>query len=234
MTLTLDLVARIQRTSEDPGPEPGLYQTDEDYDSAVGRILAARSTGEDAWLFAYGSLIWKPEVQHIEECKGTARGWHRSFCFEVTRFRGTRERPGLMMALDRGGQCVGVMYRLPRVALQVQLDKLFRREFTVKPANTLPRWITVQTHQGPLRAITFVINRSARAYVGRLPPEGIADILASACGHWGSGAEYLYNTVSRLEAYGIHDRSLWRLQELVAAKIASDHVPGTKSEAKTA
>ncbi|MEP6679322.1 MAG: gamma-glutamylcyclotransferase, partial [Betaproteobacteria bacterium] len=185
------------RASEDPGPEPGLYQTDEDYDSAVGHIIAAHSPGEDAWLFAYGSLIWKPEVQHIEECEGTARGWHRSFCFKVTRFRGTRERPGLMMALDRGGQCVGVMYRLPGVALQVQLDKLFRREFTVKPANTLPRWITVQTHQGPLRAITFVMNRNARAYVGRLPPEGIADILATASGHWGP-ARSISTTRSRI------------------------------------
>jgi glutathione-specific gamma-glutamylcyclotransferase len=230
MALTLDLVARVQRVLEDPGPEPGLYQTDEDYDSAVREILVTHARGEDAWLFAYGSLIWKPEVEHVEECKGTARGWHRSFCFKVTRFRGTRERPGLMMALDRGGQCGGILYRLPGDTLKAQLGKLFRREFTVKPANTIPRWITAETVQGSVRAITFVMNRKARAYVGRLAPGDTADILATACGHWGAGAEYLYNTISRLEARGIHDRNLWRLQELVAAKIPSDHVP----EAKTA
>jgi cation transport protein ChaC len=229
MALTMDLVARAQRVMADPGPDPGLHQTDDDYDLAVRDILAAHAPGQDAWLFAYGSLIWKPAVEHVEECRGTARGWHRSFCYQVTRFRGAKDRPGLMMALDRGGQCSGMMYRLGADTLQAQLGTLFRREFTVKPANTLPRWITVETVQGSERAITFVMNRDARAYVGRLAPADTADILATACGHWGSGAEYLYNTVSRLEERGIHDRNLWRLQELVAARLASDYV----AEAKT-
>jgi cation transport protein ChaC len=102
-----------------------------------------------------------------------------------------------------------------------QLGKLFRREFTAKPANSMPRWISVETKDGPVRALSFVMNRSSRHYVGRLVPEEIATILATACGHWGSGAEYLRNTVAHLEERGIHDRNLWRLQELVAARIAS-------------
>jgi cation transport protein ChaC len=55
--------------------------------------------------------------------------------------------------------------------------------------------------------------------VGRLPDDGIADVLARACGHWGTGAEYLLNTVTNLEAKGVHDRNLWRLQRLVAERI---------------
>jgi len=42
------------------------------------------------------------------------------------------------------------------------------------------------------------------------PLEKVANVLARACGHVGSGAEYLYNTVSHLEEFGIHDRNLWR------------------------
>ena len=49
--------------------------------------------------------------------------------------------------------------------------------------------------------------------------------LALACGHAGSCAEYLYNTVEHLEAAGIRDRNLWRLQRLVAEEIAGWPTP---------
>ena len=220
MALTPDHVALVHRIVEDPGPEPGLvYHGEADYDEVVRNMLALRPPGRDAWLFAYGSLIWKPEVEHLEARRGTAHGWHRSFCFRITRFRATRDRPGLMMALDRGGQCQGILYRLPGRSLEAQLGKLFRREFTVKPPNSTPRWIRVATEEGPLTALAFVMNRQAPAYVGRLAPEEVAALLAGACGHWGSGAEYLHNTVMHLEEHGIHDRNLWRLQKLVVGRI---------------
>ena len=67
------------------------------------------------------------------------------------------------------------------------------------------------------------MNRASPLYVGRLPLDDVADILAQACGHWGTGAEYLLNTVSHLEAKGIRDRNLWKLQRLVAEKIDRMH-----------
>jgi glutathione-specific gamma-glutamylcyclotransferase len=228
MALTPELVALVHRVLEDPGPEPGLvYQTNEDYAAAVETTLASHPPGHDAWLFAYGSLIWKPELEHIEARQGRTRGWHRSFCFEITRWRATKEQPGLMMALDRGGQCRGILYRLPAAMLDIQLEKLFRREFTAKPANSMPQWITVETDDGPVRAIAFVMNRHAPTYVGKMTLDEVAGILAKACGHWGSGAEYLRNTVAHLEASGIHDRNLWVLQQLVAAKLVSAHASRT-------
>lgn len=220
LSLTPDLVARVHRILQDPGPEPGLvYHVDEDYDRIVGSMLASHVPGQDAWLFAYGSLIWKPEVDHVEACQGMARGWHRSFCFRITRWRATRDRPGLMMALERGGQCRGMLYRLPGATLEAQLGKLFRREFTAKPPNSMPRWIKVETVREPVRAIAFVMNRESPAYVGRLALDEVADVLARACGHWGSGAEYLRNTVAHLEEQGIHGHNLWRLQRIVADRI---------------
>jgi cation transport protein ChaC len=117
MALTPDLVARVHRACEDPGPETGLvYHQDEDYAALAAELLAHHPGGE-TWLFAYGSLIWKPEIPHIEARYGTARGWHRSFCFRINRFRATRDRPGLMMSLDRGGQCAGLLYMVSPVVL---------------------------------------------------------------------------------------------------------------------
>lgn len=221
MALTAALVARVARVIDDPGPEPGfVYHTEDDYDAAVRDALAAAPPG-DVWLFAYGSLIWNPACPFVEERLGLVTGWHRSFCLKLTRWRGTREQPGLMLALDRGGQCRGVAYRLPAADAAACLGKVFRREMSVKPPNNVPRWVRVRTESGDLAAIAFTINRRGRAYAGRVPFEEAAEILAKAAGHLGSGAEYLYNTVMHLEQRGIRDRNLWRLQALVAERIAA-------------
>jgi cation transport protein ChaC len=230
MALTAALIARIAREVEDAGPSPGaVYLTDEDYDIAVRDILAQGPPG-DVWLFGYGSLLWKPAFEHVESRMATVRGWHRSFCIRVARFRGTRDLPGLMMALDRGGQCRGKVFRIPADRVQAVLKTLFQRELVVKPPGTPPRWLMARTNDGPLRALGFVVDRRSPFYSGRLAPEEVADIVSRAAGHWGSCAEYLHNTVSHLEALGIHDRNLWRLQALVAEKIGSSCAPSEQSE----
>jgi glutathione-specific gamma-glutamylcyclotransferase len=219
--LTEGHIAKVRRVVADAGPAPGvLQQTDADYAGWVDVILKDHpAPGQPIQLFAYGSLIWKPEIEHRTERPAVAKGWHRSFCLKTHRFRGTPDQPGLMMALDRGGQCRGVVLELPREDPAVQLDRLFRREFTVKPINSMPRWLKVQTPDGPLRALGFVMNRASPYYTGRLPPGEVAGTLARACGHWGTGAEYLLNTVTQLDARGIRDAGLWRLQDLVADEI---------------
>ncbi len=218
LSLTPDHIRRVHRLVEDTGPAPGvLQQNDADYADWVGRIIASHpAPNAPTQLFAYGSLIWKPELDHVGEQIGVARGWHRAFCLRTSRFRGTPETPGLMMALDRGGQCKGVLYELPSENPEQQFGRLFRREFTVKPINSMPRWMTVETLNGPVAALGFVMNRASPYYAGKMSPRDVAQILAIACGHWGSGAEYLMNTVTHLKARGIHDRNLWRLQQLVA------------------
>ncbi|OAP41612.1 cation transporter [Sinorhizobium glycinis] len=224
LSLTLAHVAQVHRAIADGGPGIGLdLHSDADYDDWVARMTRSRpAPGSPTLLFAYGSLIWKPEIEHVSEEIGVARGWHRSFCFRMLRFRGTPEEPGLMMALDRGGQCRGVLYELPNDNLEGQLRKLFRREFTYKPPNSMPRWIRVETARGSVPALAFVMNRASPFYEGSLSLEAVADVLARACGHVGSGAEYLLNTVMHLEARGIRDRNLWRLQALVAERIERD------------
>jgi cation transport protein ChaC len=224
MALTPDLVARTARLVEDAGPSPGaVYMTDEDYDVAMGDVLAQAPAG-DVWLFGYGSLLWKPVCEFTENRKATVRGWHRAFCYRVARFRGTRDKPGLMLALDRGGRCKGMIFKLPPDQVPTILNALFRREMMVKPAVNVPRWMTAETDEGPIRALGMVVNRQSPHYSGTLPLEEAADILASAAGHWGSCAEYLRETVSRLEELGIHDESLWQLQALVAERLQSTHL----------
>jgi cation transport protein ChaC len=218
MALTAELVASAARLVEDAGPSPGaVYLTDAEYDVTVRDMLAQGPPG-DLWVFGYGSLLWKPAFEYTE--LATVQGWHRSFCIKVARFRGTRELNGLMMALDRGGQCRGMVFRVPADRAEGVLHALFRRELVVNPPGTPPRWLTAETDDGRIRALAFVVNRRSQFYSGRLPLEEVADVLARAAGHWGTCAEYLHNTVAHLEDLGIHDSNLWRLQTLVAELIA--------------
>ncbi len=224
LSLTPEHVARVHREIEDRGQPPGLHpQTDEDYAEWVDRILASHPAPDrPTQLFAYGSLIWKPEIEHLGERGAVLSGWRRSFCLRQWRFRGSPEYPGLMMSLDQGGECQGVLFELPDTDLKTRFNKLFRREFTVKPITNIPTWLTVQTEDGPVEALVFVMNRESPQYAGDLTPEDVADVLAQSCGHLGTGADYLLNTVTQLERRDMHDPGLWLLQELVAQRIGLD------------
>lgn len=219
MSLTEELVALVERIEPDPGPPPGMTDPSEEDFRIRAEALLARHTPRPLWLFAYGSLIWKPEADHLEAVPARARGWHRRFCMRLTRWRGTREVPGLMMALDRGGACTGVAYRLPDADHLGQLMRLLARETDGTPPTNMPRWIKLESAQGPLTALAFVASPLGANYAGRPPLAEVAHTLARAAGHWGSGAAYLHNTVRHLEEHGIRDRNLWLLQELVAAEI---------------
>lgn len=221
MRLTAELVSRVARDVDDPGPVAGrVYATDDDYETLIRDLLTGRPASGEVWLFAFGSLIWKPGWTVVEQRIAVAPGWHRSFCLGWDRrYRGTEEHPGLMLALDRGGSCKGVIQKLPSDAVEATLGQLFRREVITKPPAQPPRWVSVKTAAGPLKAIAFAMDRKNVAYVGGLSAEQIADALATAVGHWGSMAEYVHNTVKHLGEMGIHDRLLWRMQELIAERI---------------
>lgn len=221
MSLTPELVARCERPESDPGPNP-LFTviTPEELDDLTARLQGELSGG-DLWLFAYGSLIWRPNFSFAEHRRGVIHGWHRAFCLEITRWRGTPRQPGLMMALERGGSCTGVAFRLPDGEHREHIRNLVGREITAQVDLGMVRWVVVRTDDGPVRALVFWAGPKGDGIALKHPLEQVAWVLARACGHGGSCASYLYNTVAKLEEFGFHDKNLWRLQELVAREIHS-------------
>lgn len=203
-----------------PPPEGMRAATLEEHEATIADLLGSEDHGDEVWIFAYGSLIWKPACDFVEMRTGLVRGWHRAFCLGWNnRFRGSDTAPGLMLALDRGGACKGVLYRLPPGQVDACMHQLLEREMSWLPSAFPPRWVKVQTADRTIRALTFCMDRNSGRYVSGLSIERIADVLATAVGSRGSMAEYLFATVQHLEDLGIHDPHLWRLQALVAERI---------------
>lgn len=211
-----------------PPPPPGLRAaTPQDHRALMEELLDGRGEDDEIWLFAYGSLIWNPACDFVEMRQGLLHGWHRAFCLGWnTRFRGSDSRPGLMLALDRGGACKGVLYRLPPGRIADSMLRLLEREAGWLPSPFPPRWVKVRTGERVLRALTFCIDRNSGRYVSGLSLDQIADMLATAVGSRGSMAEYLHATVAHLQQMGIHDPHLWQLQDMVAARIEAAYEGG--------
>ncbi|SEH23962.1 gamma-glutamylcyclotransferase [Rhizobium sp. NFR12] len=225
MSLTQDLVDLCFRDEMDPGAPPTWEPlTDADYAEITERLVEDIGD-EPLWIFAYGSLIWKPGFDSIACQRATAYGWHRSFSLHIERGRGSPDQPGLMMMLSRGGRCDGVIYRVADTEKREQIDKALRREVSHKDSLSTFRFLPVRTQGGEtIRALTFWAGGKSPRIIRPLPPlQDVAPVLARACGHRGSCAEYLYNTVVHLAEFGIRDRNLWRLQEMVAREIEAIH-----------
>ena len=175
------------------------------------------SPARDVWVFGYGSLIWNPAIHFSEKRTARIWGYHRSFCLETNLGRGSPETPGLVLALDKGGSCNGMAFKLPVGREKDELSIVWDREMALD--SYAPLWVRAMTADGPVNAVTFVMNRDTERYVGRLPEDRIVLQLATAEGYLGSCAEYLENTVAHMREVGIRDRQLFRLQRLVRARL---------------
>ncbi|MCF3973261.1 gamma-glutamylcyclotransferase [Paracoccus salsus] len=176
-------------------------------------------------IFAYGSLIWNPGFEVQSRRRGTAIGWHRDFSLSLEHFRGTPERPGLMLALASGGSCEGLVLDVAEGTETPSLRAILKRELVAHELSANACWIEVQTSRGRESALTFYAD-PVDAPVVRLTVTEQARRLATAAGAAGSGAEYLLRTARGLAELGVHDDYIWTLQRMVAEEIEARRASG--------
>lgn len=174
------------------------------------------------WIFAYGSLIWDPGFPFEEARPALLRGWHRSFCLYSMRYRGTPERPGLVLGLDRGGACRGIAYRVAAAQGATVMAYLWDREMPNRVYAC--RDVAVQIATGAVTARTFVVRRDTPQYAGKLPLDRTAALICHGHGQRGPNRAYLENTVRHLDALGIPDARLHAL--LAAVEKCRDELTG--------
>jgi glutathione-specific gamma-glutamylcyclotransferase len=197
------------------GPDV-VFMTDDERRAEIEGMLERAPDPRRVWVFAFGSLIWNPAFHHAERRVARVHGWHRRFCLWVRAGRGTPERPGLMLSLESGGSCAGVVYRVEPGSERTELDVLWRREMFTKSYR--PVWVQAHTPDGPVPAVAFAANRGHERYAPGLDAETVARHLAEAAGPLGRGCDYLFDTVAHLRQLGMRDRALETLEAKVRAR----------------
>ena len=174
--------------------------------------------GEDFWVFGYGSLMWDPGFPHLEVRPALLDGYYRHFCLYSHVYRGTPGCPGLVLGLDKGGSCRGLVYRIPAGEGEDVMDYLHEREMVTEVYS--PEWLTVSTDEGSLEAAAFVVDTGHEQYAGRLPEAEIIDLILQGNGDSGPCLDYLENTVRHLDAMGLSDDSLSHLLARVRERLS--------------
>lgn len=180
-----------------------IHWTPAEITRSLNEFLQTVPETEDIWVFAYGSLIWRPDMDYTESSSGTLMGFHRKFCCWSVVYRGTQLAPGLVLALDEGGRCEGVVFKLDPARKRANLQKLWEREMLT--GFYTPKIVPIQTPQGDVQAITFIANTWHEQYAHGLPLFDLAKIIATAKGNTGTNLEYLTNTLSHLNQLNIEE-----------------------------
>ena len=167
----------------------------------------------DLWVFGYGSLMGSPGFRYAEKETALARGYHRALCILSSRYRGTPEKPGLVMGLCRGGSCWGMAFRVPQSRAQHVLDTLWKREML----NRVYKPTVIRVTAAPGRrilALAFVADTAHKQFVRELDLHGRARLVAQGIGQRGRCVDYIRNTLEHMLALGVNDPHLARVLDL--------------------
>lgn len=180
---------------------------------------AEQGNGE-LWVFGYGSLMWRPGFAYLDRVPARLIGLHRALCVYSFVHRGTPERPGLVLGLDRGGMCRGIAYRVAAAARAATIDYLRGREQVTTVYLETMRRIELEDHaRTRLRALCYIVDRSHVQYAGRLSLAESVHHVRQGHGKSGPNRDYVLETVTALEALGYRETDL----HLIAAQLQGVH-----------
>jgi len=170
----------------------------------------------ELWVFGYGSLIWRPGFPYLERRLARLPGVHRSLCVYSWVHRGTPERPGLVLGLDRGGACRGIAFRI--APEDWDGVRAYLREREQVTAVYLERMREMRFADGSIaRGLTYLVDRRHGQYAGKLDEDTQLRIVAEAHGRSGANSDYVINTAAHLAELGMPDPLLARLAERLKA-----------------
>lgn len=178
------------------------------------------------WVFGYGSLMWRPGFDYAERAHAELSDHHRSFCLDSVRYRGTPERPGLVLALEPkpGAHCRGVAYRVDRANSAAAIQYLREREMVTRSYHEKILPLTLIDNARQVEAICYVIDQQHDQYRCGLSLDEKAQIIARSEGPAGPNAEYLFNTLEDLRAMQVKDDEIEYLAERVRTLLSTQRV----------
>jgi glutathione-specific gamma-glutamylcyclotransferase len=174
----------------------------------------------DLWVFGYGSLMWRPGFDVLERVPAKLIGMHRALCVYSFVHRGTPEKPGLVMGLDRGGMCRGIAYRVAAAKRQETIVYLREREqVTSVYLETMRRIVLEDEARRQVRALCYAVDRGHVQYAGRLSVDESVHYVRQGHGRSGNNRDYVVETIRALEALGYRETEL----HLIAERLKGAH-----------
>jgi cation transport protein ChaC len=166
----------------------------------------------DLWVFGYGSLMWRPGFEFIEQVPARLIGEHRALCVYSFDHRGTPEKPGLVLGLDRGGACRGIAFRVAASRRADTVEYLRSREQTTSVYHEVMRsvWLENEARER-VSALAYVVDRGHVQYAGRLSLTEQLRFVQQGYGRSGNNRDYVLSTVKAIEAEGFRDTQLHQL-----------------------
>ena len=168
------------------------------------------------WIFAYGSLMWRPGFEYEESAPAWLAGAHRALCVYSWVHRGTQEKPGLVLGLDQGGSCRGVAYRVALEKRDATLAYLRARELVTDVYREAWRPVHLGRTDGEVAsALCYLVDRRHEQYAGNLPREKLLELVRDSTGISGTNRDYVIATASQMRALGFRDDTLaWLATQL--------------------
>lgn len=175
------------------------------------------TVSDDLWVFGYGSLMWRPGFDFIEQHPAKLIGEHRALCVYSFDHRGTPEKPGLVLGLDRGGACRGIAFRVEASKRTATIQYLREREQTTHVYREVMRtvWLNNSAKER-ISALTYVVDRGHVQYAGRLKLAEQVHFVRQGHGRSGQNRDYVLSTVKAIEAQGLRDEGLHQLALMLA------------------
>ena len=220
LRLTPEMFAMWEQRARAAGLPANWRLSDEVIEASRLTLLGDHQNGDDLWIYSYGSLMWDPGFHFAEVRLADVEGYQRRFTLKIELGRGSREHPALMLSLEaQAGCCRGLAFRIAAGSVQAESAILWRREML--RGGYSPAMVPMATPQGPITALAFVSNRSHPSYVGELPLNETAAMIAHGKGILGTNREYLAQLATQLQALEIRDPYVEQLYGQISAGVSA-------------
>ncbi len=175
---------------------------------------------EELWVFGYGSLMWRPGFEFVEQRPARLNGAHRSLCVISHFHRGSPDEPGLVLGLDRGGSCRGVAFRVSEKLREQTIAYLREREQVTSVYLEKTRLVDLlDGDRRRVNALCYLVDRGHSQYSGVMMPDEQLRYVRRGHGKSGANVDYVMATVEAMHTLGIRDRSLeWLAEKLKPEK----------------
>ena len=172
------------------------------------------------WVFGYGSLIWRPDIEFIESRPARLPGWQRRFWQGSHDHRGVPKQPGRVVTLvpEPTGHCDGMAYLVDEKIVDATFQALDVREKNGYERHEVTLHLQDPAHRED--GLVYIAPVDNHAFLGPAP---LADMVAQILqceGPSGRNIDYLFELAAALRQLNADDPHVFELEAAALEALA--------------